>query len=469
MRMRSLCIGLTLGALGLVAASAASATTWTENALHSFCASTGCSDGGSPGLPVLKSGNVLYSVTSGGGSHSGGIVYSYDTSTSTYTVLYNFCSTHVVGHATICSDGESPATKLIIDTSGNLYGTTQLGGNVANAGTVWELVKPVGAGSWTYKSIYKFCPDLVGSVGCADGDDPLTGLTYAGAQSGTAYDGSSLLFGATYVGGSDAENSYGNGVLYALQLSGTTWSQNAFYDFCPSCSESCTGCGDGVRPYGDIVLDANNKFWGTTIEGGRQGRGMTYELSPSSSNLWTASWTETVLFNFCWSGVSGCAEGQFPNGVIQDASGNLYGTASGGNSHAGGLLYKLASGSCLEFGGDGPYWCETVLHDFCTTSACNDGSGPQADLVMDSSGNIFGTTSAGGSHAIVAGGAGTVWKYNGTAESVLYKFCPTSSTCTDGEGPSAGVTPDSSGNFFGVTDMGGNSSNEGVIFELSPS
>ena len=109
-----------------------------------------------------------------------------------------------------------------------------------------------------------------------------------------------------------------------------------------------------------------------------------------------------------------------------------------------------------------------MLHDFCTTSACNDGSNPQADLVMDSSGNIYGTTSAGGSHVIVTGGAGTVWKYNGTAESVLYKFCP-SGTCTDGDGPSAGVIEDSSGNFFGVTGMGGNGSNEGVIFELSPS
>jgi uncharacterized repeat protein (TIGR03803 family) len=457
----ALATGLLSGAGALSPASAV----YTETVLHSMCGSASCTDGEDVPVQLLDSGGVLYGVAAGG-SHSGGIVFSYDTSTSTYTVLYNFCSTHVVGHPTVCSDGESPATKLIIDETGNLYGTTQLGGNVANAGTVFELQKPVGAGSWTYHNIYKFCPDEIDGIICEDGDDPLSGLTYAGAASGTPYDGSSLLFGATFTGGSDAEGSYGNGTLFALQLSSGVWSEKVLYEFCPSCTESCTGCGDGVRPYGTFVMDANNKFWGTTIEGGRQGRGMAYEIAPSSSTLWTAIWTRTVLYNFCWAGGTSCPDGTFPNGVVLDASGNVFGTASGG-AHNDGLLYELVPGSCLEFGGDGPYWCQNDKHDFCSSAGCADGSNPNGDLVMDASGNLYGTTSGGGSHAIVAGGAGTVFKQTSTTESVLYKFCKTSSTCADGEGPSAGVVLDGAGNFFGPTGLGGANA-QGVLYKLAP-
>jgi uncharacterized repeat protein (TIGR03803 family) len=458
-------IALAAGVLSGSAALSPASAVYTETVLHSMCSSSGCSDGENTQIPLLEWSGVLYGV-SGGGSHGGGIVFSYDTSTSTYTVLYNFCSTHVTGHPTVCSDGESPAGKLIIDTGGNLYGTTQLGGNVANAGAVFELLKPTGGGSWTYHSVYKFCPDEIDGIICEDGDDPLSGLTYAGAQGGSAYDGSSLLFGTTYVGGDDEEGSYGNGTLFALQLSTGVWSEKVIYEFCPTCTESCTGCGDGVRPYGNFVMDANNKFWGTTITGGRQGRGMAYEIAPNGSNLWTTSWTRTVLYNFCWSGT--CSDGTFPNGIILDASGNVFGSAPGGGAHNDGLLFELTSGSCTEGGGDGPYWCQTDKHDFCSSAGCADGSIPRGDLVMDSSGNIFGTTAAGGSNAIISGGAGTVYKQTSTAENVLYKFCKTSSTCADGNEPQAGVTLDGSGNFFGTTATGGNSTGEGVLFKLAP-
>src|SRR5579862_141445 len=467
MRIRTLCIGLSLAAVGLFAAPVASATTWTQSVLHSMCASTGCSDGESAAVPLLKSGNVLYGVAQGG-SHSGGIVFSYDTGTSTYTVLYNFCSTHVTGHPTVCSDGSFPSTKLIIDTGGNLYGTTEYGGNAADAGTVFELQKPAGAGSWTYKNIYKFCPDEMDGIICEDGDAPMTGLTYAGAAGGTAYDGTSLLFGATYVGGDDEEGSYGNGTIYALKNTSGSWSEEVLYEFCPTCTESCAPCGDGVRPYGDFVMDANNKFWGTTITGGTSGRGIVYELAPSGSNLWTASWTRTVLYNFCWSGT--CSDGTFPfGGIVLDATGNIFGTTSGGGAHSDGLLFKLASGSCTEFGGNGPFWCQTDEHDFSSSAGCADGAYPNGDLVMDSSGILYGTTASGGSNAIVSGGGGTIFTQSGATETVLYKFCKTSSTCADGESPGAGVILDASGNLFGPTSAGGNSSSKGVIFELSPS
>jgi uncharacterized repeat protein (TIGR03803 family) len=101
-------------------------------------------------------------------------------------------------------------------------------------------------------------------------------------------------------------------------------------------------------------------------------------------------------------------------------------------------------------------------------SGCSDGSFPNGDIVMDASGDIFGTTTSGGSAAVISGGAGTVWKQSGTTESVLHSFCP-SSGCSDGDWPLAGVTMDSSGNLYGTTTSGGDAtSNSGLIYELSP-
>src|SRR5262249_31007035 len=154
------------------------------------------------------------------------------------------------------------------------------------SGAVFELVNPGGSGSWTYKTIYNFCPTRIGSGLCPDGNDPLTGLTYAGQAGGSDYDGSSLLFGATLAGGGPAGSLQGDGVAYALQLSGTTWSEKVIHGFCGLCSATCTTCADGVFPFGDMTMDANNKLWGTAIIGGSGANGAAWELTPGA-NLWS--------------------------------------------------------------------------------------------------------------------------------------------------------------------------------------
>jgi uncharacterized repeat protein (TIGR03803 family) len=134
----------------------------------------------------------------------------------------------------MCSDGEGPAGRLadgatptgrlIIDTSGNLYGTTKFGG-ANDSGTVYDLKKPA-SGPWTIQTLYSFCP----ASGCADGDGPFAGVTYAGAAGGAKYDGTSLLFGTTLIGGSDTHSTDGHGVMFALQNTAGTWAEKVIHD-----------------------------------------------------------------------------------------------------------------------------------------------------------------------------------------------------------------------------------------------
>lgn len=470
MSMRSRLASIVGLAIGLVCGSAAlssgNATTYTN--LYSFCPGGGsCTDGRGSDSQLLKKGHILYGVT-GGGAHGHGAVFQYDTSTSTYTVLYSFCPSTWALTGT-CKNGDTPGTRLIIDTSGNLYGTTQLGGNMHNAGMVFELVKPVTGSTWTFATVYDFCPTLIGSGLCSDGNDPLTGLTYAGQASGNDYDGTSLLFGATLAGGGPAGSLQGDGVVYALQLSGGAWSEKAIHFFCALCSTTCTNCADGIFPYGQIWMDANNDLWGTTLIGGSDSSGAAWELAAGSANLWTATWTETVLYNFCWNGASKCADGAAPTGVMLDATGNIFGTTQqGGNgvdTHGDGILFELTAGSSCTEGGVATFLCESVKHNFCHTT-CTDGSFPNGDLVMDSSGNIFGTTASGGTSA--SSGSGVVFEQAGSTNTTLYTFCTGGGACSDGSQPEAGVFLGGAGNLYGTTDFGGNSNGAGVIFKLVP-
>ena len=447
-----LCLPLALAAGFAFAATPCAAG--TETVLHTMCSLASCADGEIPQSQLLKSGTILYGVAAGG-SHGGGVVFQYDLSSSTYSVIYNFCSTHVAGHPTVCSDGESPTGRLVIDSSGNLYGTTDLGGNVNDAGKVYKLSKS--GSTWSLSTLYNFCPDKIGSVECDDGDDPLSGLTYAGQASGTSYDGTSPLYGSTYVGGSDSAGSYGNGVIFELTLSGGTWSESVLHTFCPACAELCYSCSDGERPIGQMILDGAGVLWGSTEVGGGGGEGTVFKL---------ASGSLTTLYTFCSTHASPCSDGGQPTGVLLDAAGDIFGTTqiggSGGSGSDAGTLFELTD--------SGGTWSESVKYNFCSAASCNDGSFPRGDLIMDASGNLYGTTATGGSHAIVAGGAGTIWKYDGTSESVLYKFCPTSSTCADGQDPGAGVMMDASGNLYGDTIMGGTGASTpgGVVYKFAP-
>ncbi len=193
----------------------------------------------------------------------------------------------------------------------------------------------------------------------------------------------------------------------------------------------------GANPSSGVVRDKSGNFYGTTSAGGQYNQGVTYKLS--------ASGRVTVLYNF-----TGGADGGNPEaGVVLDSAGNLYGVCASGGS-GGGLVYKL------DNAGD-----ETVLHRFGET--INDGDSPQSGVVLDTEGNLYGTTFYGG-----AFGAGTVYKLTSSGEeTVLHTFTggADGGGGTYGGGP-AGLIIDAAGNLYGTTGLGGSGSS-GVVFEIS--
>jgi uncharacterized repeat protein (TIGR03803 family) len=199
-----------------------------------------------------------------------------------------------------------------------------------------------------------------------------------------------------------------------------------------------------------LVADPSGNLYGTTGLGGEYGFGSIFKIDKAG--------TERVLYSFtCYS--DGCG----PNGVILDASGNLYGIAFDGGIAFGnsgyGVVFELEASGNL-----------TVLHTFGSGS---DGANPDSELVFDSKGNLYGTTQNGGSGECGGTGCGTVFEVSpqsggGWSESVLYAFCSLLG-CTDGEEPLFGpLAMDTAGNIYGTTAFGGKAG-DGVVFELDSS
>lgn len=166
-------------------------------------------------------------------------------------------------------------------------------------------------------------------------------------------------------------------------------------------------------------------------------------------------WKQSVLYRFC--SFQSCTDGFQPNaGLLIDQSGNLFGTTAAGGTGSG-CTGESGCGVVFELAANGT---ESVLHDFCSTGECSDGSEPLAGLTTDSSGNLYGTTSFGGL------GYGTVFELNSSYQ-VLYEFC-SQTNCTDGAVPYAPVIVDPSGNLFGTTGAGFGDGPGGVVFEINP-
>jgi uncharacterized repeat protein (TIGR03803 family) len=205
---------------------------------------------------------------------------------------------------------------------------------------------------------------------------------------------------------------------------------------------------DGANPSAGVIRDATGNLYGTTSAGGASNVGTVFKLSKTG---------ETVLYSFCPGGPP-CTDGANPGaGLVQDAIGNLYGTAGGGTGCSGrgcGVVFRLDTTGK-----------ETVLYSFCPAGIpCTDGANPSGGLIQDGSGDFYGTTMIGGGSGCRNGyGCGTVFRLdtNGT-ETVLYSF----TGFPDGQYPGAGVIRDGSGNFYGTTGIGG-IFNKGTVFKLN--
>jgi uncharacterized repeat protein (TIGR03803 family) len=350
---------------------------------------------------------------------------------TTETVLFNFGPPN---------SGLGPQGPLVFDTVGNLYGTTQTGGNYGY-GTVFKLA-PTAGGEWTQSVLYTF-------TGQKDGGAPYAGLTI---------DAAGNLYGTTVMGGDlHCTEDGGCGTVFELSSdSSGKWNETVLYAFKGT---------DGAAPWAGVTFDALGNLYGTTNDGGQgaqQGYGTVFKLTPGSGG-----WMETVLHVF-----DNGRDGAYPVAALAvDAAGNLYGTAAEGgrtcNLNGCGVVFKLSPTSNGE-------WREMVLHFF---EGGKDGAVPLAGVTLDATGNLYGTTFYGGANGCPStgtAGCGVVFELSpdssGWKEIVLHVF----TGAGDGGAPGSGVTLDAAGNVYGTTEAGGLSTCStfytgcGVIFELTP-
>ncbi len=236
---------------------------------------------------------------------------------------------------------------------------------------------------------------------------------------------------------------YLNGALYGTTLVGSnaTCLCGSVYQYVPGGAlttlHSFVGT-DGANPVGSLIADSSGNLYGTTSQGGAGNAGTVYKLSPPATQGGT--WTLTVLYSF----TDGADGGHPLAGVIRNSAGNLYGTTNSGGAFDDGTVFEVTVRGV-----------ESVLYSF---KGSPDGAYPYAGLIEDSAGNFYGTTYSGG-----ADGYGTVFKLNAQRqESVLHSFNGT----TEGAYPSAMLTMDSSGDLYGAANQGG-SEQQGTIFKIS--
>jgi len=352
------------------------------------------------GLVVDKSGN-LYGTTSTGLSAFAGTVFEMSPNGTgwDFSTLYTF---------TVGADGGLPQGSLALDSAGNLYGTTSdVNGT---GGTVFEL-SPAGGGAWTYKLVHTFTDN-------PDGFDPLANVIL---------DAQGNLYGTTAGGGTSEF-----GTVFELSPNGSGgWNESILYNF--------KGGSDGRNPQCGLVFDATGNLYGTTEFGGSSDQGTVFQLTPNGDG----TWQETILSSL------NSHTGYHPEaGLAIDKKGNLYGTT-------------VSNATVFELSplGDGK-WTKKVIHTF--QGLQGDGTDPQAPLTVGVNGALYGTTLSGGNQACECG---TVFQLtrasNGTwTERILYNF-----TVQNGDEPRGAVVFDAVGNLYGTTKYGNNGF--GSVFEIS--
>ena len=320
----------------------------------------------------------------------------------TYKVIYNF-----TGQG---SDGATPDGGPILDRNSNLFGTTYLGG-AYGSGSVYRL-SPHGS-SWVYTSLYSL-------KGGSDGAGPAFGSLAIGPGH--------RFFGTTEGGGN-----FGTVFdVWRPANNSLPWKESVVHSF---------GTGtDGAQPIGGVVFDSAGNFYGTTSLGGDTGNGAVFEVKRSGNK-----WIESVIYSF-----KGGTDAFNPvAGVTLGAHGVIYGTTSFGGKDGDGTVYRLQR--------SGSHWKETILYSF---KGGNDGQHPVGGVILDSAGNLYGSTFQGG-----ANGGGTVYRLSHSSKgwklTTGYSFNPGFG------GPYNKLTLDASGNIYGTTN-GDGANNAGSVFKLRP-
>jgi uncharacterized repeat protein (TIGR03803 family) len=367
------------------------------------------------------------------------------------------------------SGGAEAMGQLTPDGAGNFYGTTNIGG--LGYGTVFKL-SPDGSGGWTETVLHSFTDYL-------DGGYPFfTTLIF---------DSQGNLYGTTTGGGPN-----GHGVVFELSPVGTEWEETVLYS---TGQDGSAGCAD---PWGGVIEDANGNFYGMCLLSGFPQTEAIFELSQANG-----VWTQNVIYNYDSpadnngaGGLTMDATGNifamlsaaydapslvelspngsggwtptvirifgpdiFPESVpVLDGAGNVYGTTGSGGKFNRGTVYQSSPG-------DNGEWTEKILYSF---GSSNDGFGPFGGIIFDASGNIYGTTSAGG-----ASNSGSVFKLTRDVQGIYQQKVLWIFDVTDGAQPLSSLTLDNAGNLYGTTPTGGGGKCNapeicGVAFEVSP-
>jgi uncharacterized repeat protein (TIGR03803 family) len=392
--------------------SASSSAASRERILYTFQGISGAN----PAAPLVADAKGdLYGTAANGCAYNYGCVFelSHSAGRWTETVLYSFSG----------SDGATPGTSVVLDSAGNIYGTTSLGGDF-NSGVAFKLT-PSSSGPWTETVLHSFGSGTDGQV-----------------PSELILSPSGDLYGITQFGGTASGQDNG-GTVYRLTFANNAWTETILYSF----PGQFLGP-DGDLPVGGLAIDKEGNLYGVTQAGGTAGKGAVFTLARAADG----SFTERIIHSFHVS------DGDLPNSTpVLDSAGNLYGTTYfGGNANicppdGCGVIYELtknANGS----------WSEIVLRELQK----QDGWQAVGPVVFDRAGNLYAAAQAGGAYSW-----GSIYEITPHSpapwtERIVHNF----TNNPDGASPS-GIIVNASGSIFGVTGAGG-SSQMGIIFEIAP-
>lgn len=309
------------------------------------------------------------------------------------------------------------------DGADGFYGATIAGGENGQ-GTIFQLSP--GVDGWTETVLYNF------KGGSGDGASPAWMLVT---------DSAGNIYGVALGGGNGygIDGAPGCGVVFELSRSSSGWSEKVIHFF------SCTGTPG--PPSSPLTIDWDGNLYGEA-GGGISSNGTVFELSRTSTG-----WSAHTLYSF-----KGANDGIDPSGgLILDGRGNLYGTTVEGGVANDGTVFELQHATDNR-------WTESILYTF---QSATDGMSPEAALVMDRAGNLYGTALSGGDINCGDGyGCGEVFELSHSGDdawskTALYVFAG----APDGHAPLAALTLDEAGDLFGTT-MNGGESNTGALFEL---
>ncbi len=403
-------------AMTFVIVAVASLQAQTFQVLHAF---TGGADGEDPVTGVTLGGTgTLYGTAYEGGTYRDGVVFKIVQRGSGWTLspLYEFQGGN---------DGFYPMGQLVIGPNGALYGTTGFGGGSNATGTVFELQPPPTVCKttvcyWTETILHSF------QGGPDDGAYPF--------YTKLLFDQAGNIYSTTQLGGA-----YGQGSVFELSPSGAHWTINLLHSFNNNRI-------DGYEPTVGVIFDAAGNLYGTTSEGGNAGGGGTvFELSLSGG-----MWTERILYNFPLDNLGGIDE---PNDLIMDQSSNLYGSTSQGTPSGGGR----GIGNVFKLTRSPGSWAFSTLYnfsDYCFTQSVS----------MDATGNLYGNCKFGGQF-----GEGMVFELTNSGGAWTLRDLHDFTGGSDGGMPYGAVAIDSSGNLYGTTSAYGDPNCRcGTVWEITP-